>query len=154
MRCKTSLVRKALSFIEDRSFMFSFYATDGSVTGCGGDNIDDSVRFTKGEILYLLSKEVSVPKYFRGLGLRHFSLNKRIDDIALEYAGDYASEEDLDYGGYSEEFDSYVELWKEAIGAIEEGLISEARIQNLADAFNDFEMDLAFEVCDFYDESE
>lgn len=151
MSNKTAIVRKALSLIEDRPFMFSFYATDGSKCGCSGDNIDDPVNFTKGEILYLLSKEIQIPKYFRSLGLRHFSLEKRIGDIALEYAGDYADEEDLDYGGFSEEFDYYVELWQEAIEAIEEGDISEAKIEDLAEAFNDYEYDLPFEVSDFYD---
>lgn len=147
-------VRKALSLIKGRSFLYSFYATDGSRGGCGGDNIDDPVKFTKGEVLHILSQELRMPEIFEGIKVKKFNLYKRIKNLALEYAGDYDDEEELDFGGTSDELEAYIETWKEVIPYILNGELGENRIKEFVDAMNEFEENYGVDIYDFLEESE
>lgn len=148
------IVRKALSQIEDKGFMYSFYATDGSKCGCGGDNIDEPVVFTKGEVLYILSQELEMPEIFEGIEVSTFDLDKRIGEFALEYAGDSIDDDSLDFGGSSTELEGYVETWREAIPYILNGELPEDRIQDFVDAMNEYEEDYGVDIYDFLEESE
>lgn len=143
------IVRKAFSLIENMSFMYSFYATDGSNCGCGGDNIDEPVEFTKEEVLYILSQELEMPEIFKGIEVFEFDLDKRINDLALEYAGDSIDDEDLDFGGSSSELEEYIETWREAIPYILDGKLTETRIQDFVDAMNEYEEDYGVDIYDF-----
>lgn len=148
------VVRQALFLIKDKSFMYSFYATNGSGCGCGGDNIDEPVEFTKGEVLYILAQELEMSEIFEGIEVSKFDLDKRIDDLALEYAGDSIDDESLDFGGSSTELEDYIETWREAIPYILDGELTEDRIQDFVDTMNEYDEELGVNIYDFLEESE
>lgn len=150
-RQNIDLIRKVFSLIEGRGFMYSFYATDGSNCGCGGDNVDDVVSFTRQEILCILSKELGRPELFDGVEIAEFDLDERISVLAQDYTGDYSDDEDLEFGGYSTELEEYVETWKQAIELIQAGKVEEHRIREFVEAMNEFDETSGIDVLEVLD---
>ena len=107
------LAIRELKKVKAKTFTFTLYCSDNDGIFPNVYEVDEGVKLTKNQLLYLISKEVDIPELFSDFELEEIDLNELLQKLSYEAAfpnGIHEDDADMDFSlwGKSDEYDMYI----------------------------------------------
>lgn len=113
MTCYNLAIRE-LKKVKAKTFTFTLYCSDNDGKFPNVYEVDEEVKLTKKQLLYLISKKVDIPELFCDFDMQEINLDGLIQKLAFDAAfpnGVHEDDLDIEFSlwGSSKDFNAYID---------------------------------------------